>query len=140
MNSLMSKSTLSITTAELKLLLVFIHYIFLQVISFVYFTQSQLSSDHLNIEVLAYFTCEMNGYDPENPCSRSKFENLLNPGVATIAFMLIMLVPVSSIVFVVDFHDAKEYFASLLAKIFTTKTTPKTMPTHQNIVTSSSVV
>ncbi len=58
----------------------------------------------------------MNGHDPSNPCSRSSFENLLNPTVATIALSLIMLVPVSSIVFVLDFHEMKVFFMSMCIK------------------------
>jgi len=54
-------------------------------------------------ELQAYFTCESNGHDPENPYNRLGFENLLNPGVTVMAFVLIMLVPVSIIFFVVDF-------------------------------------
>ena len=69
-------------------------------------------------ELLAYITCESSGHDPDNPCSLSGFENLLDPGVAIIVFVFIMLVPVSSIVFVVDFRNIKNFISSAFRKIF----------------------
>ena len=76
-------------------------------------------SHKLRKELITYFTCESRGHDADNPCSRSGFENLLNPGVATIAFVLIMLVPVSSSIFVVDYQYMKEFVRSAFRKLFT---------------------
>ena len=85
-------------------------------------------------ELLAYFACESSGHDPDNPCSRSGFENLLDPGVAIIAFVLIMLVPVSSIVFVVDFRDVKNFISSAFRKIFPAMSKTKTSKADSNDV------
>ena len=75
--------------------------------------------DKLRTELITYFMCESRGHNADNPCSRSGFENLLNPGIATLAFVLSMLVPVSSSIFVVDYQYTKEFVRSALRKIFT---------------------
>ena len=82
--SLMSKSTLALSTAEVKLLLLFFHYIFLDVIFFVYFAKTLRIFDKLRKELVMYFMCESRGHDADNPCSRSGYESLIDPGLTAI--------------------------------------------------------
>ena len=103
-----STTTLSLSTAEKKLLIVFSYYILIQVIVFIYFSQTQQVGSKIASEIAAYFVCEQNGQDPSNPCSRSGFENLINPGLAVLAFTVSLLLPVVGFVFVVDCNMLKE--------------------------------
>ena len=100
---------------ELKLMVILLHYILLQIISFVYFTQSQIVTNELINSITVYFICEMNG--PDSTCSRKEFENLLNPGLSALSIILAMLVPVSSLVFVIDFWELKNCLTSFLNRI-----------------------
>ena len=75
--------------------------------------------DKLKKELVTYFTCESRGHDADNPCSRSGFENLVNPGLTAITIVLIGLIPVSSSIFVVDYRYIKEFVRSAFRKIFT---------------------
>ena len=115
----MSKSTLALSTAEMKLLLLFFHYIIFRVIFFVYFARTLTVFDKLKKELVTYFTCESRGHDADNPCSRSGFENLVNPGLTAITIVLIGLLPVSSSIFVVDYQYMKKFVRSAFRKIFT---------------------
>ena len=106
--SMKSTATSSLSTAEKKLLIVFFYYIVLQVIVYIYFSLTQQVGLKLASEIAAYFLCEQNGYNLSNPCSRSGFENLINPGLAVLAFTLTSLAPIVSFVFVVDCSLLKE--------------------------------
>ena len=108
-----SKNTFSVSTAEKKLLIVFCYYIFLQVIAFVTFSLSEQGADTLQTELLSYFLCEQDGHDPGNPCSREGFENIINPGVTTLSFILAMMAPSVNFVFVVDYHELKQKLKSI---------------------------
>ena len=121
MTSIKSNSpSFSLSTAEKKLLIVFCYYILTQVVVLVYFSRTQQVGPKLGRRIVSYFSCEQSGYDPSKPCSRSSFETLINPALATLAFTLALLLPVISFVFVVDcgmlkkkISDVKTHFQSL---------------------------
>ena len=104
------------STAEKKLLIVFCYYIFLQVISFIYFSITKHSADTLQTELLSYFLCEQDGHDPSNPCSRSGFEYLINPGLAVLSFILALIAPVVNFVFVIDYQELKHKLQTAFKK------------------------
>lgn len=111
-----NQHTFSVSIAEKKLLIVFCYYIFLQVIAFVTFSLSEQASDTLQTELFSYFLCEQNGQDPNNLCSRSGFEHLINPGITISSFVLAMIAPAVNFVFVVDYHEVKQKLKHLCAK------------------------
>ncbi len=107
--SLVSQSSFVVSTAEKKLLIVICYYIFLQVVSFAHFSISKQVGNELNKQLTEYFLCEQSGYDPARPCSRSGFENLINPGVAFMSFIIGLLTPTVNFVFVIDYSKVKKY-------------------------------
>lgn len=111
--SVKEKASLSFSIAEKKLLIVFIYYIIIQVIVFIYFSQSQQVGFQIRTEIARYFQCELNGHDPSNPCSRSGFENLINPALPIMAFTVALLLPIVSFVFVIDYETLKNKLRSL---------------------------
>jgi ABC-type phosphate transport system permease subunit len=108
-----SKNSFHVSTAEKKLFIVFCYYIFLQAVVFVNFSLSGKAVDTLRSELFSYFFCEQNGYDPDNPCSRSGFENLINPGITFLSFMLAMVAPAVNFVFVIDYRELKQKLRSV---------------------------
>ena len=111
-HSNMSKNPLSLTTAEKKLLIVFCYYIILQVVAFIHFSLTRQASEVIQGEFFRYFLCEQNGDDPDNRCSRSGFENLINPVVAILSFTLSLLATVVNFVFVISYRDLKQKLKS----------------------------
>ncbi len=112
-NQLLSKNSFYVSTAEKKLLIVFCYYIFLQVVGFVTFSLSEQASDSLQTELFSYFLCEQSGHDPDDPCSRSGFEDLVNPGVTILSIFMAMFAPFVNFVFVVDYRELKQKLMSL---------------------------
>ncbi len=98
----------SSSTVEKKLLIVFVYYIFMQVIVFIYFSQTQQARPSLVREISLYFSCERSGYDPNSPCDRSGFEALISPPLQVLAFAMALLVPIITFVFVVDCNMFKQ--------------------------------
>jgi ABC-type phosphate transport system permease subunit len=108
-----SNNFFHVSTAEKKLFIVFCHYIFLQAVIFVNFSLIGRTVDTLRSELFSYFFCEQNGYNPDNPCSRSGFENLINPGTTFLSIMLAMVTPAVNLVFVVDYRELKQKLRSV---------------------------
>ena len=115
-NQLKTKHSFSVSTAEKKLLIVFCYYIFLQVIAFVTFSLSEQAADTLQTELVSYFLCEENGHNPDSPCSRAGFEDLINPVVTILSFILALLAPFVNFVFVIDYQEVKQKLKTLCHK------------------------
>ena len=139
----MSKSTLALSTAEVKLLLLFFHYIFLDVIFFVYFAKTLIVFDKLRKELVTYFTCESRGHNADNPCRRSGFKNLVYPGLTALTFVLIALIHVSSSILVVNYRYMKEFVLSSFRKIVTacrkTQIGAKELSTSETLKTATMI-
>ena len=105
------------STAEKKLLIVFVYYIFMQVIVFIYFSQTQQAGPSLAREIALYFSCEQSGFDPNSPCDRSGFEALISPPLQVLAFAMALLVPIISFVFVVDCNMLKQKVKDVKSKL-----------------------
>lgn len=82
-------------------------------VAFVYFSQSEQAVDTLQTELFSYFICEQNGHNPDNPCSRSGFEGLIDPGITLLSFVLAMVAPAVNFVFVIDYREMKLKLKSL---------------------------
>lgn len=103
-------------TAEKKLLLVFLYFFLLAVVSYTGFSIFHRKIERYNSELLTYFTCEQNGYDPANPCDRSRFESLSYPAATAVAYILVELSPLVNFVFVINFQDLKASIKSLTSQ------------------------
>ena len=83
--------------------------------AFIYFSLSAQASGKLEIKLFEYFVCEEDGYDPNNPCDRSGFENLIDRGVAFLTSVLALLAPITNFVFVVDYRELKQRISTYFA-------------------------
>ncbi len=99
-----SKSPFSFGVAEKKLVIIFAYFIVLEVVGFVVFSLSQRNASQLTQEIGKYFTCELNGHDPSNPCDRTAFERFLHPTASIISYILLLLIPLVNMVYVMDFQ------------------------------------
>ena len=99
----------SVSVAEKKLLLVFLYFFLLAVVSYTGFS---LFHRKVDTELKTYFECEQRGHDPANPCNRGGFEHLSFPGATAVAFILIELSPIVNFVFIINFQDMKAAVAS----------------------------
>ena len=121
-----SKNPFSFGTAEKKLLIVFFYYLALNVLGFLIFSLFQRSAVLLQRELQRYFVCESQGYKPDSPCDRSRFERLGSnrsyygygyPTISIIATNIVLLAPVVNFVFVVNIQLLKEKFTAFRTKI-----------------------
>ena len=99
-----SKSPFSFGVAEKKLVIIFAYFIALEVMGLISFSLSQRNASQLMKEITKYFTCELYGHDPANPCSRAAFEKFLHPTIGISSNMLLYLTPLVNMVYVVDFQ------------------------------------
>ena len=109
-STLPESSMIHVSTAEKKLLIVFIYYILLYVISLFGLSLGIQIADDLQTNLLSYFICEQNGHDPTAPCDRSGFESLHNQGILLLSYILAFLAPAVNFVFVVDYQELKQKF------------------------------
>ena len=61
---------------------------------------SSVSLSELHHELLDYFECERYGVNASRMCDRSGFERLTNPPMITIAYSLLALYPVITLIYV----------------------------------------
>ena len=71
--------------------------------------------NEVSTEFQKYITCESNGHDPENPCDKSRLEELHQPVMEAINIIFLYLILVFNLVFVFDFQQTLS-FCSMLSK------------------------
>ena len=111
-------------TAERKILIVFVYYVFLS--SLALFTFSQVTRDDVAFAVALqrYFECESKGVDPDNPCDKSGYESfIVNTALSSISFISLGLYPLVNLVFVIDVQEFKQWLKKRFPRL--TKTSQK---------------
>ncbi len=83
-------------------MIIFAYFIALEVVGPVVFSLFQRNASRLTQEIEKYFTCEMSGHDPSNPCDRTAFERMLHPIIGTFSNIFVLLTPLVNMVYVVD--------------------------------------
>ena len=102
-NSVGSSSSKSpVGVAEKKLLLVFLYFFLLIVISYTGFSLFHRKVERYSSELQIYFNCEQYGHDPNDPCDRTGFEQLAFPAATAVSFILIELSLLINFVFVIN--------------------------------------
>lgn len=71
--------------------------------SFIYFGISHGDADRAVKGLAQYFACESTGHVP-GKCDRRSFELHLYPRMSVIAYVFIGMVPISIIIFIVNWH------------------------------------
>ncbi len=97
-------------------MLVFLYFFLLTVVSYTGFSLFHRKIERYSTELMAYFTCESYGRDPENPCDRSGFEELAFPAATAVAYILVELSPIVNFVFVINIQDMKAMFKSMTSQ------------------------
>lgn len=105
-----------IGTAERKLLIVFCYYVLLAAIALTTFTLSIKDTSEITEHLINYFSCERDGHNSSNPCSRSELEALNNPTLTTLSYVLLGLFPVVNLVYAVNIDELKVYLQCLRKK------------------------
>ena len=102
-----SKSSFSFGVAEKKLVIIFAYFIVLEVVAFIGSSLSQRDASQLMQETGKYFTCELNGHDPSNPCDRTAFERFQHPTILIISYILLLLTPLVNMVYELCFYISR---------------------------------
>ena len=117
-----SRNPYKIGTAERKLLIVFVYYVVLTVISITAFTLIVQDADRLLLARLRYFECERKGVDPNNPCDPNIHIKLEHVALTSLSYILLGLFPVVNFVFVISVRELKEQLQKWFPRLFKTNT------------------
>ena len=130
------RSPFKIDTAERKILIIFCYYVILGVIVLITFSFATRNDDRLLEEITGYFTCELPGIDPQNPCDRSRYQSLLNPELNCISYILLGLFPVVNLIFAVNAEEIKQWCACArnFSLISTSRESPSTGSASATVV------
>ncbi len=104
----MNESNVSlIGKPEMKLLIVCGYYIILVAMALSSLTLTTRNFHTLREALLRYFSCEQDGHDPNNPCSREDLEKILHPYPTAFSFVFIGLCPVFNMIYIVNIQEVK---------------------------------
>ena len=118
----MSQSPFKISTAERKILIVFVYYIFLGVFALTSFTLgAKVSAGPRSIDAFTkYFLCEA-APNPAETCERG-YLAYDETELFSVAIVLLALFPVVNLIFTIDTKEAKKFFGLLRGKLHITST------------------
>lgn len=96
-------------TVKIKVLIVAFSYIIVGLVATTSFAISSSRHERLKEEVFAYFHCESCGINQQSGenCSRSRFEQLTNVALVTMAYSLFGLHSLITLVYVIRMSDLK---------------------------------
>ena len=132
------KNIYKLGTAERKILIVSVYYIFLSVLALLTYSQATRDTEPFISELLSYFECERRGVNQNMPCDTSGFERFNSSFaiiLSVISFILIGLYPVLNLIFVIDFQELKNLLKRRLPRLF--KPTNNKSSKSQDYVLSS---
>lgn len=84
-------------------------------INFTSFSDFARKSDILEIELAAYFMCELHSHDPNNSCDQERVE-IGSEVPVILSYALLGLLPIVNLVFVINFQGLKNTVSQMLAK------------------------
>lgn len=113
-----TKNPFQATTAEKKLLFVFIYYAIFVAVLLIHFALFTGDRDNLKNAATAYFVCEASGHDPENPCPKD-YEKYSHPGAAAATFVLIGFLPLVNLIYVIPWRGLYSKIRRLRRRTFT---------------------
>ena len=108
-----SKSPITFGTAERKLLVVFLYYITLGVVSLTSFTLATRYVDRNIAATIEYFDCEKSGHNNTQACS---LDRVVFPSLTLTSFILLGLFPAINLVFAVNTKELKSALKQLSVK------------------------
>ena len=104
------KSTVS--AAEVKVLIVFLYYFIIGVVSLTFFTIASKDITDIRSDLTAFFGCESQGIQPGRTCERNVNRMMSETGVMVV-YLLLGFYPVINLVYVVSFQDIKSFLKRL---------------------------
>ena len=106
----MSKHSIKLSAAGRTVLIVLCFYVFSGVIALSNRTFTLRNNGLLVDAQLEYWQCEATGVDPEKPCNRAPFEELMYPGLTILGSVLTQIFPAVNLIFAVNMSELKQKF------------------------------
>ena len=119
----MSTRRISLGSGEKKIIIVLLYYVLLVEFALMAFTLTVRNVGDFRAAVVAHFRCEATGFNPDDPCDRSSFEDIRYPSVSLLAYMLLLLFPVINFTFVINFRGARKWLCKHVLKSEETSST-----------------
>ena len=105
---------MKLSTAEKKILIVFISFVIFGVYTMVHVGIVTSNYDEFVDGIIKYFACESSGHVP-GKCDRTIFERYTQPYMSAVAYILMGLIPLSIMNFVVKWKTVKNVFKRFTA-------------------------
>ena len=100
-----TKHAFGLGAAERKILIVLCYYVVVASFSLTQYTVVIRNLDAFDTQLDKYFVCELSGHDPSNPCDRSRFRLLSNPGLTAMTFILLGLFPLFNLIYALNYEE-----------------------------------
>ncbi|ORU95080.1 MAG: hypothetical protein A6F71_10475 [Cycloclasticus sp. symbiont of Poecilosclerida sp. M] len=110
------KHLFSFNVTERKLLIVFWFFVVSTVINLTAFSEFARKSDIFEAELNQYFSCELGGHNPANPCDRERVERVLSEIPIVLAYLFHGTLPVANLMFVISFQGLRNACSERQAK------------------------
>ena len=101
------KHPFSFNDTECKLLIVFWFFVVSTVINLTAFSEFARKSDIFEAELKQYFSCELHGHNPADPCDRERVERVLSEVPIILSYFFHGTLPVANLVFVISFQGLR---------------------------------
>ena len=99
-----------ISTAGLKLLIVFIYFFIFSATSLTAFTIASQNIPEFVSELMFHFACESQGIQPGRTCERG-FNRMGDEVALILVYILLGFIPVVSLVYVINYQEIKKTFS-----------------------------
>ncbi len=96
-----------IGTAEKKLLVVFCYFTILCSLALTTLTLRTRFGTDYSQSLVEYFRCELSGYNPKEPCTKSEIRRYSFPYIGAISFLVIGIYPVMTLIFALNIQNIR---------------------------------
>ncbi len=77
------------------------------------FTLNIKYTDEFVASISKLFVCELNGYNPDNPCSRSDINRFQYPWLSAVSYIIFGSLPIVNLIYAINIEDMKQWFSKI---------------------------
>jgi len=95
---------------------VFSYYIVLSSIALTAFTLTARNIDNLVTNIIDYFLCEKDGFDPDHSCRQDLNVTIDNVTIVTLSYVLLAMFPAVNLIYVINVKELKDFIKKWLPR------------------------
>lgn len=94
--------------AERILIAAFCYYVVMGVITLTTYARHLGRLDQIEKEAIKYFQCEAGGYNADDPCDKSRYQQILGQNKNFIGYIMLILYPTVHLIYVLNLRGLTE--------------------------------